>query len=103
DGAMRAAIEVGVSAATDVTGFGLVGHLTQMLDPGQVAAELAYESIPLPEHAWNLASRGIVPGGTQRNLEAADRVTWADDLTPADRLVCVEPPTTRGPFPGVSR
>jgi selenide,water dikinase len=96
DGAMRAAIEVGVSAATDVTGFGLVGHLTQMLDASQVAAELAYESIPLLEHAWNLASRGIVPGGTQRNLEAADRVTWADDLTPADRLLCVDAQTSGG-------
>jgi selenide, water dikinase len=96
DGAMRAATEVGVSAATDVTGFGLVGHLTQMLDASQVAAELAYESLPILSHAWNLASRGIVPGGTQRNLEAADRVTWADDLTPADRLLCVDAQTSGG-------
>jgi len=96
DGAMRAAIEVGVSAATDVTGFGLVGHLTQMLDASQVAAELAYESLPILSHAWNLASRGIVPGGTQRNLEAADRVTWSDDLTPADRLLCVDAQTSGG-------
>jgi selenide,water dikinase len=96
DGAMRAAIEVGVSAATDVTGFGLVGHLTQMLDASQVAAELAYESLPILSHAWNLASRGIVPGGTQRNLEAADRVTWSDDLTPVDRLLCVDAQTSGG-------
>ncbi len=96
DGAMRAALEVGVSAATDVTGFGLVGHLTQMLDASQVAAELAYESLPILSHAWNLASRGIVPGGTQRNLEAADRVTWSDDLTPADRLLCVDAQTSGG-------
>jgi selenide, water dikinase len=96
DGAMRAAIAVGVSAATDVTGFGLVGHLTQMLDASQVAAELAYESLPILSHAWNLASRGIVPGGTQRNLEAADRVTWSDDLAPADRFLCVDAQTSGG-------
>jgi selenide,water dikinase len=96
DGAMRAALEVGVSAATDVTGFGLVGHLTQMLDASQVAAELSYESLPILSHAWNLASRGIVPGGTQRNLEAAERVTWSDDLTPADRLLCVDAQTSGG-------
>ncbi len=96
DGAMRAAIEVGVSAVTDVTGFGLLGHLTQMLDASQVAAELGYESLPILSHAWNLASRGIVPGGTQRNLEAADRVTWSDDLTPADRLLCVDAQTSGG-------
>jgi selenide,water dikinase len=96
DGAMRAAIEIGVSAATDVTGFGLVGHLTQMLDASQVAAELAYESLPILSHAWNLASRGIVPGGTQRNLEAANRVTWSEDLTPVDRLLCVDAQTSGG-------
>jgi selenide, water dikinase len=96
DGAMRAAIQVGVSAATDVTGFGLVGHLTQMLDASQVAAELAYESLPILSHAWNLASRGIVPGGTQRNLEAAERVAWSNDLTPADRLLCVDAQTSGG-------
>jgi selenide,water dikinase len=103
DGAMRAAMEVGVSAATDVTGFGLVGHLTQMLDASQVAAEVVYESLPILSHAWNLASRGIVPGGTQRNLEAADRVTWSDDLTAADRLLCVDAQTSGGLLLAVPR
>jgi selenide,water dikinase len=103
DGAMRAAIEVGVSAATDVTGFGLVGHLTQMLDASQVAGEVVYESLPILSHAWNLASRGIVPGGTQRNLEAADRVTWSDDLTAVDRLLCVDAQTSGGLLLAVPR
>jgi selenide,water dikinase len=74
DGAARAALKVGVSAATDVTGFGLIGHLTSMLEASKVAAELAFDAIPLLPHARNLASRGVIPGGTQRNLDAADRV-----------------------------
>ena len=96
DGAARAALKVGVSAATDVTGFGLIGHLTGILEASKVAAELAFDAIPLLPHARNLASRGVIPGGTQRNLEAADRVEWAQDLGMADRHLCVDDQTSRG-------
>jgi selenide,water dikinase len=88
DGAARAALEAGVSAATDVTGFGLLRHLTNMLDASRVAAEIAYEELPVLAHARNLAARGIVSGGTKRNLEAADRVEWADDLAATERVIC---------------
>ena len=96
DGAARAALKVGVSAATDVTGFGLVGHLTGMLEASRVAAEIAFDSVPVLPHARNLASRGVIPGGTQRNLEAADRVEWDESLSPADRYLCVDAQTSGG-------
>jgi selenide,water dikinase len=96
DGAARAALRVGVSAATDVTGFGLVGHLTSMLEASKVAAEIAFEAIPILPHARNLAARGIVPGGTERNLQAADNVEWAADLGTADRYLCVDAQTSGG-------
>jgi selenide, water dikinase len=96
DGAARAALKVGVSAATDVTGFGLLGHLTNILEASRVAAEVAMDSIPILPHARNLASRGVIPGGTQRNLEAADRVEWADDVSPTDRYLCVDAQTSGG-------
>jgi selenide,water dikinase len=96
DGAARAALRVGVSAATDVTGFGLLGHLTNILDASRVAAEVAFDSIPILPHARNLAARGVVPGGTQRNLEAADRVEWAADLSTTDRYLCVDAQTSGG-------
>ena len=96
DGAARAALRVGVSAATDVTGFGLIGHLTNMLEASKVAAEVAFEAIPILPHARNLASRGIVPGGTERNLEAAGLVEWGPDLDPADRYLCVDAQTSGG-------
>jgi selenide,water dikinase len=95
-GAARAALEVGVSAATDVTGFGLLGHLGNILTASGLGAELAYEAVPLLPHAWNLASRGFVPGGTQRNLEAAGDVEWADDLLPPDRLLLADAQTSGG-------
>jgi selenide,water dikinase len=96
DGAARAALKVGVSAATDVTGFGLLGHLTNMLEASKVAAEIAFEAIPILAHARNLASRGVVPGGTERNLEAAHNVEWAPELGPADRYLCVDAQTSGG-------
>ena len=96
DGASRAALRVGVSAATDVTGFGLVGHLTTMLEASKVAAEIAFDALPILPHARNLASRGVVPGGTERNLEAAEKVDWAADLGTADRYLCVDAQTSGG-------
>ena len=96
DGAARAATRVGVSAATDITGFGLLGHLGHMLAASRLAAEVVFEALPLLPHAWNLASRGFVPGGTQRNLEAATLVEWADDVGPVDRLLCADAQTSGG-------
>src|ERR687895_143759 len=80
DGAARAALKVGVSAATDVTGFGLIGHLTNLLEASKVAAELSFETLPILPHARSLASRGVVPGGTERNLAALQHVEWAPEL-----------------------
>jgi selenide,water dikinase len=102
-GAARAALQVGVSAATDVTGFGLLRHLHNMLAASRVAAELAFEALPILPHALNLAARGIVPGGTQRNLEAAVDVSWADDLAPHERLLCVDAQTSGGLLLAVPR
>jgi selenide, water dikinase len=96
-GAARAALEVGVSAATDVTGFGLVGHLLNLLEASRVGAELAFDTLPTLPHARNLAARGFIPGGTTRNLEAAaERVTWAPDLSETDRWLAVDAQTSGG-------
>jgi selenide,water dikinase len=97
DGAARAALSVGVSAATDVTGFGLLGHLSNILDASEVAAEIYYESLPILAHARNLAARGIVSGGSQRNLAAAmTRTEWDESLEEADRILCADAQTSGG-------
>jgi selenide,water dikinase len=103
DGAAKAALRVGVSAATDVTGFGLLRHLGNMLAASNVAAEVAFESLPLLPHALNLAARGIVSGGTQRNLEAAKDLDWADDLALHERMLCVDAQTSGGLLLAVPR
>jgi selenide,water dikinase len=96
DGAARAALKIGVSAATDITGFGLIGHLTGILEASKVAAEVAFEAIPILPHARNLASRGVIPGGTERNLQAATRVEWSSDLSLEERYLCVDAQTSGG-------
>ncbi len=60
----------GVHAATDVTGFGLLGHLHNMLNASGLAAEIDAASVPLLPTAMELTERGAVPGGTSRNVEA---------------------------------
>lgn len=85
DGAARAMIEVGVSAATDVTGFGLLGHLGEML--GESGGALVHPpDVPLLPEVRRLAAAGHVPGGSRRNLAHAATFTRfgaADDETKA--------------------
>ncbi|HJR15663.1 MAG TPA: selenide, water dikinase SelD, partial [Gemmatimonadales bacterium] len=96
DGAARAALRVGVSAATDITGFGLLGHLSNMLEASRVGAEIAFDALPILPHARSLAARGVIPGGTERNLEALAQVEWDPDLSQADRYLCVDAQTSGG-------
>jgi selenide,water dikinase len=96
DGAARAALEAGVHACTDVTGFGLLGHLGNILTASRKGAEIWLEEIPVYPHVRNLAARGLVPGGTERNLEAAAGVRWDPTLDAPERLICVDAQTSGG-------
>jgi len=71
-GACEAMVEVGVHAATDVTGFGLLGHLHEMAEASECAAELTLGTVPLFPGAHDFAREDVVPGRT------ADVVAWAE-------------------------
>jgi len=87
----------GVHAATDVTGFGLLGHLHNMLAASGVSAEIDAASVPLFPHAVELAERGAVPGGTTRNREAlAPHVTFADQVPEPVRVLLFDAQTSGG-------
>ncbi len=96
EGASRAALAHGVSAATDVTGFGLIGHLTHVLNASRVSAELWFDQLPLLERALDFSRQGVVPGGTNRNYQAAGNVTWAEDLATPERHLMVDAQTSGG-------
>ena len=81
-GAARAMLEHGVHAATDVTGFGLLGHLNNMLAASGVSAELDAAAVPLLPKAAALAQGGAVPGGTKRNRETLGAQVSFDAAVP---------------------
>jgi len=66
--AAAAMVEIGVDAATDVTGYGLIGHLLEMCGGSGVGAELSMAAIPLLDGARDFLRRGLCPAGTKRNL-----------------------------------
>ena len=71
EAAAAAAMRHGATAATDVTGFGLLGHGLRMAQESGVDLEISVGEVPLIEGARELAAAGIVPGGTARNLDWA--------------------------------
>ena len=94
DTAGRVAVEAGAAAATDVTGFGLLGHLGEML--GAVGAEVDAASVPLLAGARELASDGVIPGGSRRNLEHASGFTEFGDLDATTRILLADAQTSGG-------
>ena len=96
--ASEAAIEVGVNACTDVTGFGLLGHLHGMMHASGVAAHLAYDDIPFIPGAWELAvEKDIVPRGTDRNRSYLDSfVAWGVGVYEQAYKMLYDPQTSGG-------
>jgi selenide,water dikinase len=93
----EAAAEVPVHAATDVTGFGLLGHLREMTGGSKVRARLWASRIPLLPDVVALAEEGMVPGGTKRNLRAsASAVRWDPGIAEPLRAVIADAQTSGG-------
>lgn len=87
----------GVHACTDVTGFGLLGHLWEMLRQSGVSAEIRAGAIPIIEGALELAAQGLVPGGTRRNLQFMEgKTTWDTGIPETLRLVLADATTSGG-------
>ena len=95
-GAMRAALAHGVRAATDVTGFGILGHLGNILRASGVGARLSVDAIPLLPRAREFAANDVVPGGTRRTLATASGVTWGPDIVEVDQLLVADAQTSGG-------
>ena len=96
-GACEAMIEVGVSAATDVTGFGLLGHLHGMLKASGVSATVQAGTVPVLQGAMELLERGVAPGGTHRNVESlASHARWGDGVSEIEKLLMCDAQTSGG-------
>ena len=86
-----------VHGLTDVTGLGLLGHLVEMVTASGVGARLKADVVPVLEPARTLASRGIHPGGTKRNLDHfGSSVQWGPGISEETPLVLADPQTSGG-------
>jgi selenide,water dikinase len=95
--ASEAMVEAGVVAATDVTGFGLLGHLHRMLLASGLAAEVDASAVPLLDpRVLDLARSGVVPGGTRRNLAHVRPHTGFGDLPEPEQAVLADAQTSGG-------
>ncbi len=102
--AAEAMIEVGVSAATDITGFGLLGHLLEMIQGSGVGARIYLDSVPVIEEAWEYVRDEIVPGGTISNLEyVAPCVQWGEGIGNDAKLILSDAQTSGGMLISVPR
>lgn len=101
--ASEAMVKVGVHAATDITGFGLMGHLKSMVRGSKVTAEVNLSQVPVLPGAWELLDQGVAPGGTHRNLHSvADAVQWHSDLAEREQLLLCDAQTSGGLLIAVS-
>lgn len=95
--ASLAALANGVTSMTDITGFGLLGHLLEMCKGSGVSAEIWVDALPWLRDARLLAEEGVVPGGTRRNLAFVEPdVEWVDDLPEYERLLLADAQTSGG-------
>ena len=95
--AAQAMTKVGVHAATDITGFGLLGHLKSMVKGSGVGAQIHLNQVPTLPGVWELLEQGIAPGGTGRNRDSvADSVQWHPDLSDNDQLLLCDAQTSGG-------
>ena len=95
--AAEAALAHGAHALTDVTGFGLLGHLRNLLRQSGVGACIEASTVPILPGAAELLAQGFIPGGTRRNAtDLKDDVSFASDVSEALRLLLCDAQTSGG-------
>lgn len=94
--ASSVALECGATGATDVTGFGLVGHLGRMALESGVDVTIEVDAVPVLDGVPELVRRGMVPGGTRRNLDWVGDRLEPGDVGDAELALVADPQTSGG-------
>jgi selenide,water dikinase len=94
--AARAALDAGATGCTDVTGFGLLGHLATMASASGVDVDMDVEAVPLLPGVRELAEAGTVPGGTRRNRAWVDPCVEVGGRSELDVLLLADAQTSGG-------
>jgi selenide,water dikinase len=96
-GACAAALEVGVNACTDITGFGLLGHLHEMLVASGCSARVQAETVPVLNCVWDCIAQKAIPGGTLANKKfLEDKVLYYPEVPEAMQIVLADAITSGG-------
>jgi len=86
-----------VNACTDITGFGLLGHLKEMVKASSVDAEVYAEKVPVIEHAKDFITANVIPGGTLNNLDfVSDCVEWPQEISRTINIILCDAQTSGG-------
>jgi cysteine desulfurase NifS/selenium donor protein len=86
-----------VNACTDVTGFGLLGHLSEMTQPEKINAEIYTGNVPIIQEAQEFAGAGLIPGGTKNNLNyLKSKTEWDDKISDIRKYILCDAQTSGG-------
>jgi selenide,water dikinase len=94
--ASRAALAVGVRCATDITGFGLLGHARHIAAASRVTIRIRLRDVPALPGAREAWRRGLRTGGAERNMEYLEPLVAWNDASEEDRALLVDPQTSGG-------
>ncbi|MBI5182894.1 MAG: selenide, water dikinase SelD [Nitrospinae bacterium] len=95
--AAEAMIEVGINSCTDITGFGLLGHLHEMTEASKVGAEIRMEDIPIIPETMGFIKKGVLPALNKTTLEfLQDKVEWEANISEEEKLILSDPQTSGG-------
>jgi cysteine desulfurase len=86
-----------VHACTDITGFGLLGHLKEMMEASGTSSVVDSEKVPLIQGVYELAMSGAIPGGTQNNLLfVKEHISWDEKFAELMKLILCDAQTSGG-------
>jgi selenide,water dikinase len=95
--AAEAVQEVGVHAMTDVTGFGLLGHLLEMCTASHLQATVEVAALPLLPDIKSLVAKDAIPGGTRRNLAYTEKIIMCEgEVSQTDKIIAADAQTSGG-------
>ena len=96
-GGAKAMNAVGVNACTDITGYGLLGHLLEMCEGSKISATIECNEIPLIQGVFELAQKGFIPGGTKRNLDhVIPNVNFSKNISQEQKYLLADAQTSGG-------
>lgn len=90
-------VDFGVTACTDVTGYGLAGHLNELCNSSDVSSSIYFDKIKFISGTYELAKQGVIPGGSKRNLTYYEKFIQFDrDLRSFEKVMVADAQTSGG-------